>query len=189
MAHQSAIQFDLQLYISGEVTNTNEMLSTLSKNVTSMSCMMKMVFDRMQSPEERELANFIQNKGGVATSPDDKLLQDVMKNFQQQRKDDKTPTRGAVSEKMPTKGSPGSDFPADLAQFKKELNKEIGDILEENSEVFERTFRAMEISLKEVKGTIVHEGDRIIKTILDGVNRGAQERIKDRVGTSVQRNP
>lgn len=176
MAHQNAIQSDLQLYISGEITDTNKMLLTLNKNVTNM---MAMVFDRMQSPEERELANFVQNKGGAATSPGDKLLQEIIKNFQQKQKEDK----------MPTKGSPVSEFPSDLAKFKKELSQEIGDILEENGEVFERAFGAIEISLKEVKGTIVHEGDRVIETILAGVNRGPQERIKDKVGTSAQRNP
>ena len=187
MTHQNAIQSDLQLYISGEITDTNKMLLTLNKNVTNM---MAMVFDRMQSPEERELANFVQNKGGAATSPDDKLLQEVIKNFQQKQKEDKMSTKGGpVSDKMPTKGGPVSEFPADLAKFKKELGKEIGDILEENGEVFERAFGAIEISLKEVKGTIIHEGDRVIETILAGVNRGPQERIKDRVGAGAQRNP
>lgn len=79
--HQNAIQLNLQMYISIEIANANETLSMLKKNVTSM---IEMVFNRMQSPEERELANFVKSKGGIATSPDDKLLQEVIKNFQQQ---------------------------------------------------------------------------------------------------------
>lgn len=174
--HQNAIQLDLQMYISIEIANVNETLSTLNKNVTSM---MQMVFNRMQSPAERELANFVKSKGGVVTSPDDKLLQEVIKYFQQQQQQQKE-----GKDRKQNKGSPGSDFPVDLTSFKKELNKEIDDILVANGKVFERAFGAIEISLKEVKGTIVHETDRAIETILAEVS--PQERIVDSVSTSAQ---
>ncbi|KAF8549417.1 hypothetical protein OG21DRAFT_1488548 [Imleria badia] len=170
--HQDAIQSDLQIYISVEITNTNEMLWTLGKNMTSM---MEMVFDHMQSPKERELANFVQSKGGVATSPDDKLLKEVILNFQQQQQQKKK-----NEDKKPVKGSPESDFPVDLSSFKEELNKEIDTVLAANGKVFERAFEAIEISQREVKGTIVHESDRVIETILAGVNHGPQERILDK---------
>ena len=174
--HQNAIQSDLQMYISVEITNTNEMLRTLGKNVTTM---MEMVFDRMQSPKERELANFVQSKGGIATSPDDKLLKEVMRNFQQQQKGDK----------KPVKGNPESDFPVDLSSFKEELSKEIDTVMAANGKVFERAFEAIEINLREVKGTIVRETDRAIEKILAGVNKGPQERILDKESTSAQRTP
>ncbi|KAF8553591.1 hypothetical protein OG21DRAFT_1441706 [Imleria badia] len=172
--HQNAIQSDLQIYISVEITNTNEILRTLGKNVTSM---MEMVFDRMQSPKERELANFVQSKGGVTTSPDDQLLKEVIRNFQQQQKEDK---KSVKEDKKLVKGNPESDFPVDLSSFKEELNKEIDIVLAANGKVFERAFEAIEISQREVKGTIVHESDRVIETILAGVNHGPQERILDK---------
>lgn len=145
------------------------MLSTLNKNVNEM---MGMVFDRMRSPEERELANFVKSKGGVVAAPDDKLLKEILKNQQQ---------RQEKEEEDPIKGSQKPDFPVNITKYKEELNKEVDTIVEENSVLFERAFGAIEISIREVKGTIVREGDRVIETILAGVNNGPHERIVDRV--------
>lgn len=164
------------MYISIEIASASETLSTLNKNVTSL---MEMVFNRMQSPEERELSNFAKSKGDV---PYDKLLQEVIKHFQQQQQQQK---EKEDKDKKPTKGSSEPDFPVDLTSLKKELNKEIDDILVANDQVFQRAFGAIEIRLKEVKETIVHETDRAIETILAGVS--PQERIVDRVSMSAQR--
>jgi len=168
VSHQKALQFDLQIQISVEVTNASATLSTLNENVTSM---MKMVFERMQTPEERELANFVESKGGVdAVLSDDELLDEVAKNQQK------------AEEQSGIKGIRPPDWkPLDLPKLRKEVNKEVDTILAENSKIFEQRFEAVAISVKEVKGTIIRESDRVIETILAGIGKGPHERILDKV--------
>jgi hypothetical protein len=172
VTHQKAIQGELQIYVSIEVTNTNIMISTLNQNVTAM---MKMVFENTQPLEEREIANFVRSRGGDPSAPDDELLKEVIKNQKIMKR---------TAETAPIKGGPRQDFPRDLTKLKEELNKEVDAILVDNRKVFTRTFDAIEIRLKEVKATIVREGDRVIETILAGVNKGPLERIVDRVCTN-----
>lgn len=174
IGHQKALQFDLQIQISVEITNANVTLSALNENVTNM---MKMIFDRLQSPEERELATFVESKGGVdVVLADDELLREVVKN--QQKEEEKSTTKGI---------RPPDWRPLDLPGFRKELNKEVDTVLAENSKTFERRFEAVEISLREVKGTIVRESDRVIETILAGIGKGPHERVLDKVCTGGQR--
>ena len=66
------------------------------------------------------------------------------------------------------------------------MNKDVDTVLEENGKVFDRTFEATEIRLKEMKGTIIRESDRVIESILAGVNKGPQDRIVDRVSAKCQ---
>jgi hypothetical protein len=158
------------MYVSVEITKTNVMLSALSQNVNAM---MEMVFQRMQSPEEREIAKiakssgFVQGKDGTAALPDDKLLKEILKSQPQ--------------DKAPTKGNPQSTPAVSLTTFRKEMSKDVDTVLEENGKVFDRAFEATELRLKEMKGTIIRESDRVIESILAGVNKGPQDRIVDRV--------
>jgi hypothetical protein len=157
------------------------MISTLNQNVTAM---MKMVFENTQPPEEREIANFVRSRGGDPAAPDDELLKEVIKNQQITKRTGETaPTKGAQRQERQERQE-RQDFPRDLNKLKAELNKEVDAILVDNRKVFTRTFDAIEIRLKEVKVAIVREGDRVIETILAGVNKGPHERIVDRVCTN-----
>jgi hypothetical protein len=172
VANQKAIQSELQIYVSIEVTNTNAMISTLNQNVTAI---MKMVFENTQPLDEREIANLVRVRGGDPSAPDDELLKEVMKKQQRVKR---------TGETALTKGVQRQDFPRDLNKLKEELNKEVDAVLVDNRKVFTRTFDAIEIRLKEVKTTIIREGDRVIETILAGVNKGPHERIVDKVRTN-----
>ncbi|KAL0577140.1 hypothetical protein V5O48_004854 [Marasmius crinis-equi] len=171
--HQKAIQSDLQLYIAFEISAATSILSTLNRNVATV---IETVFERMQPSKDRDIAAFVQSKGGrQAGDPDDQLLKDVIKYEQQlQRKDEK----GIVN----PKGGPQqhTEMLTTLDKFKEELKKDIDIILKENTELFEKRFDAVEFRLKEVKGVIIRESDRVIETILAGVGQGPQERIRDR---------
>ncbi|KAF9530406.1 hypothetical protein CPB83DRAFT_179823 [Crepidotus variabilis] len=173
VAHQNAIQLELQMHLNIEIIKTNESLAILNKNV---NIMMETVFEKMQTSREREIASFVTSKGYHAGSREDSLLEDVLRNQQPRRT---VEDQKRMDEKAPAKRNQ-PDLPKNLDGFKKELNKYVDAVLEDNSETFRREFDAIEARLKEVKSTIIREGDRVIETILAGVGKGPHERIIDK---------
>ncbi len=75
----------------------------------------------------------------------------------------------------------------DLVEFKRDIDKEVEEILAENSKVFGRKFEAIEISLRDVKVTIYREGDRVISELRATMNAGPHERIIDPVRLPVSK--
>jgi hypothetical protein len=168
--HKQALQFELQIHLSVEMTNANQTLAEVNDNV---KVMMKMVFDVINTPEEKELAALTQSKGGVdAILADDHLLKQILAK-QSKGKDEKGGGRKDAS------AEDGSVLT--LGEFKHELRQDVETILGENSKLFEQKFAAMQLSLTEIKVTIQHQSDRVIEEILAGVNAGPYERILDKV--------
>ncbi|KAF8650371.1 hypothetical protein AX16_005267 [Volvariella volvacea WC 439] len=163
--HKNALQSDLQIYISIQVTNVNETLATINGKIDEV---MAMIFKLMITPEELEVAAFIRGKGGLdAVLKDDTLLQQVMLQDGQQKN-----RNNQILEQESNKSQ--------LSEFRKDVEKEVDDILKEGSTIFDRKFEAIRISLQEVKVTVQREGDRVVEEIVANIHAGPHERIKDR---------
>jgi hypothetical protein len=161
--HKSNLESDLQLHISITVTNTSNTLASVDEKVTAMTVMMEMVFEKMQSPEEKEWAAFAEQNGGVErVLESDELMK---KAFE-------------------AKGAGGKGGQMSLAEFEKELGKDVESVLAENTKVFEQKFGALEMSLREVNVTVQRQSDRVIEELLAGMSAGPHERIIDKVRVS-----
>lgn len=168
--HKQGIQFDLHIHMSVEMTKANETLAEVNENV---KVMMKMVFEGMNTPEEKEIVSLTQGRSVDAVLADDHTLKQILAK-QSKGKEEKG--SGRLKDGIPADASALT-----LGELKHELNQDIDTVLAENSKLFEQKFSAMELSLKEVKETIQRQSDRVIGEILAGVNAGPYELIRDKV--------
>ena len=134
---------------------------------------MELAFERMQTPEERELAEFVEKNKGADYVLGNAMLKKKVVEMENQRsatKDDKGPTgKGAPVQTALT-----------VPELEKEIRKDVDTILEENTEAFEGMFETFKSSLKELDVTIKRQSDRVISEILAS---GPHERIIDRVSS------
>jgi hypothetical protein len=168
--HKQALQFELHIHLSVEMTKANQTLTEVNENV---KVMMKMVFEGMITPEEKELAALTHGRSVDAVLNDDHALKQILAK-QSKGKDEKG--GGRSKDASPIDGGAFT-----LGEFKHELSQDIDTVLAENSKLFEQKFAAMELSLKEVTVTIQRQSDRVIEEILAGVNAGPYEHIRDKV--------
>jgi hypothetical protein len=175
-AHKSDLLADLQLHTSITTTKTHELLASVDEKISSMKNMIGLAFERMQTPEERELAQFAQKNGGAERILENGILMKKVLEMEKHKvatKDDKGPTSG--------KGGAPTQTALTLPELEKEIRKDVDNILAENTGAFERKFGAIELSLKEVNVTIQRQSDRVISEVLAGMQAGPHERIKDKV--------
>jgi hypothetical protein len=171
--HKDNLHFDLQLHISVTVINVSDTLASVHGMVTEMSGMMQMVFEKMQSPEERDWAAFVRQNDGVERVLESEAL---MKRVIEKQKGGTKDEKGASGKSgQPPKPS------ITLAEFEKELGKDVESVLAENTKAFEQKFGVIETKLQEVNVTITRQSDRVIKEVLDGMHAGPHERIVDKV--------
>ena len=171
--HKTAMQFDLQIHASVGITTANITLSTVSTDMSKLTQnvgkLMEVVFERMRSPEEREVASLVASQpGGVdAALKNDVLLERVL--AAQKAKDGKGAARrhGAGAEEDKTRT---------IADLRQEVTKDVEQVLADNK-YFEQKFEVVRMQVDEVKVSIRRETDRVIDTLLSGPH----ERIIDRV--------
>ncbi|RPD68335.1 hypothetical protein L226DRAFT_346944 [Lentinus tigrinus ALCF2SS1-7] len=175
--HKAGIQFDLQIHASIGITTANVTLTAMSTSFTELnenvSKLMEVVFERMRTPEERDLSALVAKEaGGIdAVLKNDKLLEDVLakqKAGPGKDKDEKGTKKRAVPGQTP-------DAVLTVTDLRKEVNKDVEQVLADNK-FFDQKFEAMKMQVDEVKVEIRHESDRVIDTIL----AGPHERIVDR---------
>ena len=151
------------------------MLTSVNENINSMKAMIELAFERMQTPEERELATFAQKNKGADRVLESAMLKKKVVEMENQRtatKDDKGPTG---------KGGTATQTALTVPELEKEIRRDVDSILAENTETFERMFGAIELSLKELNVTMQRQSDRVISEVLAGMHAGPHERIKDKV--------
>ncbi|RPD72434.1 hypothetical protein L226DRAFT_154051 [Lentinus tigrinus ALCF2SS1-7] len=175
--HKAGIQFDLQIHASVGITTANVTLTAMNTSFTELnenvSKLMEVVFERMRTPEERDLSAFVAKEaGGIdAVLKNDKLLEEVLakRKFGSGKDVDEKGTKKRVV--------PGQtpDAVLTVTELRKEVNKDVEQVLADNK-VFDQKFEAMKMQVDEVKVEIRHESDRVIDTIL----AGPHERIVDR---------
>ena len=164
--HKDDLGLDLHMYTGMVVTNVNIMLTSVDEKVTAMNAMMEIVFNKMQSVEEKELAEFARQNGGTEGLPENSELK--KKLFEKEKKKSKD-TIGP------------SAMPATFADFEQELQKNVKTVLEENRDAFEKRFEEFKLLLLETKGTIRHESDRVIQEVSITIHAGPHEQIIDMV--------
>jgi len=174
-AHKRDLLSDLQFHASITATKTHQLLVSVDEKIASMKAMIDIAFEKMQTPDERELASFAQMNGGPERVLENgMLLKKILDKQKIATKDDKGPTSG--------KGGAPTQTALTVSELEKEILKDVDAILAENTGAFERKFGAIELSLKEVNVTIQRQSDRVISEVLAGMHAGPHERIKDRVG-------
>jgi hypothetical protein len=175
VTHRSNIESDLQLHISITVTNTHDLVSSVDDKINTMTVMMQLVFEKMQTSEEKELAAFAEQNGGADhVLENGALLRKVVERQKSPTKDDKG---SSAAKGAPTQTSMALTVP----ELEKELRKDVETILAENTKAFDQKFGAIELSLREVHVTIQRQSDRVIEEVLAGMHAGPHERIKDKV--------
>ncbi|KAJ6588597.1 hypothetical protein B0H19DRAFT_924176, partial [Mycena capillaripes] len=126
------IQSDLQIHISVGIDDANEALAILNRNV---SIIMKMVFERMVTPEERDIARFVEkNHGKDAVLKDEKLLKQILDKQAKSQSEPKS--KGQAG---PAPDSPDSRVSA-VSDFKRDVARDIDEILNDNRRMFEQKF-------------------------------------------------
>jgi hypothetical protein len=140
--HRSNIESDLKLHIT--VINTHDLVSSVDEKVNTITATMELVFAKMQTSEEKELAAFVEQKGGVEyVLENEVLLKEVL-------------------EKQKGKGSTAqTSMSLTVPALKEELRKDVETILAENTKSFEQKFGAMVLCLREVPATIQRQSDRV----------------------------
>ncbi|KAJ6562519.1 hypothetical protein B0H19DRAFT_99038 [Mycena capillaripes] len=166
------IQSDLQIHISVGIDDANEALAILNRNV---SIIMKMVFERMVTPEERDIARFVEkNHGKDAVLKDEKLLKQILDKQAKSQSEPKS--KGQAG---PAPDSPDSRVSA-VSDFKRDVARDIDEILNDNRRMFEQKFETIRLSLGDLKSTVQRESDRVVGEIIANLNAGPHERIIDR---------
>ena len=138
------------------VTTANATLSIVSTDLGQLNDkvgkLIEVVFERMRSPGEREVASLIQSQpgGAEAALENDDLLEQVLSA--QKSKDGKSARRHG--------GTEAEDKPTTISELKQEVNKDVEQVLAENKH-FEQKFEAVRLQVGEIKVTIKHESDRV----------------------------
>ena len=177
VSHRSNLESDLQIHISITVTDTSNTVASINEKVTAMTAMIGVVFEKMQSPEEKEWAAFARPHGGA-----DRMLEsdNLMKEVLEKQKKMLEKQKGGAKDEKGLTGKHGQ-LPTTLAEFEKELGKDVDTVLAENTKAFDQKFGAMEAALREVNVTIQRQSDRVIEEVLAGMHAGPHERILDKV--------
>ena len=164
--HKDNLGFDLHMYTGIIVTNVNTTVTSVNEKVTAMKAMMEMVFNKMQSLEEKELVEFAQRNGGTEGLLENSELKWKLFEKEKKRSNDQIGP---------------SALPATFADFEQELEKNVKTVLEENRKAFNKRFEEFKLLLLETKGTIRHESDRVIQEVSATIHAGPHEQIIDKV--------
>lgn len=163
--HKKNLQLELQLRVTATVADIK----------TSMDAMMKLVFDHMRSPQEREVAAFVRSKGSsdpARITADDALLSEIYAQV------------APKVEQKSTGSKPTSETAVNLVSVRKEIAQDPGTISNEDANTFKQKWDAFRDKLDELKHVVVQEGDRVISAF----NSGPHERIVDKVSMPNRRN-
>ena len=152
--HKSNLESDLRLHLD----IVSGVLESIDHKVPVMKAMMELVFEEMQSPEEKEWTALAQRSGGIERFLEsDELLKEML----EKQKFGVEKGSGQMPKSSMT-----------LTKFKKELAKDVETILAENTKAFEQKFRVIGLSLREVKvATIQRQSDREIGALTGKLKR------------------
>lgn len=148
------LQQYLTIHTNRGVAAANEILIGLR---TDVNMLMKMVFENMRSKEETEITTFIATKGGAEkVLGTDDLMAELIKRLEN--------SASLTGQSMPLKGEDKSM----LEEVRRDLAKNLDDILQENRDIFAQKFQVQQVELEKLHHTVVKEGDRVISAIISG---------------------
>lgn len=148
--HKAGIQLDLQIHANVTLVTNRATLKRIEHNVEAV---MLMAFDNMRTSDEREVLSFVKGTGGLdKVLKTDQFLPDLL--AKQKAREDAQTTR-EQGQKKRDQGHPG--FTA--SEMRKEISKDVEDLLVENAKSFEQKFQLQKAQIEELKGVIKHESD------------------------------
>jgi hypothetical protein len=164
--HKAELQFDLTIHTSVTVKDINIAVDEVRRD---MKTMMTVVFAYMSSADERQIAAHVDSKGGAdIVKQDEGLLLEVIEHF--------TPNTSGKAE------GPQETPESMVSALRKEIAKDLEDIIKDDSKAFDQKFDVVQAQLKELKQAVLRESDRIIAVM----QTGPHERIVDRVSVFAQ---
>ncbi|KAJ6610468.1 hypothetical protein B0H10DRAFT_411247 [Mycena sp. CBHHK59/15] len=157
---RSEFEFALAIHTSLGVDAANRALGTVDQTTqeinAKMDMMMKM-FQQFVSPEQKEMARMIGQRGGAAVLDNDKALKEL-NDFE-----NKSGTQVATAH------GGGKGAKSDLEDLKEDLHMDPDAAMEQNMTVFTRKFEVQKRQIvDELTRVIEHEGDRVISAVTAG---------------------
>lgn len=171
--HQEGIKSDLQIHVSIGITTANTKLSELNLSFSllnqNVSMLMKVVFERLQTPKERDLSALVESReprGIEAALKNDKLLEEVLAKANQKETFGMLQQKGGPGKGTDDKGVKKRtlDMIGTITELRKEVDKDVEQVLADNT-FFDKKFEVMcKMQVEEMK----HESDRVIGTLRAG---------------------
>ena len=128
---------------------------------------MLQMFQKLVTPEQKKLADLVQEKGGNAVLDDEQAMKEI----------------AAVEASLSPASGRNDSGRFDLAEIQHEINDDPTNAIEKNAEFFNRKFDIQRRQIKEdVKRAVRREGDRVILAVL----AGPHDRIVDPVRSTPQ---
>jgi hypothetical protein len=136
---------------------------------------MKVLFEQLVSPEQKQLSDLVKAKGGIKVlQNDDKILLDLEKTAS------KASNSSSVEGPRTRQAKPGEDLEAN--NLKEDILEEPNAAAKKNWVVFSRKFEAQRNQIiDELTLVAQRESDRVIQEL----KGKAHERIRDKVGSSL----
>ncbi|KAI0644514.1 hypothetical protein C8Q79DRAFT_777234 [Trametes meyenii] len=167
---RKAFTFALDMHVGRAVDDANRKLDAVDMKLS----VVLEYFSTLVPPDQVQLREIVRNRGGVeAVARDDNTLALLVKIAASSR------TAGSSSTNTGLQADMGdyADWKASLRSLKEELADSADVAMQRNLETFEGKFLMQQRRLmEEMKGTIHHESDRVIDSVLGGPH----DRIKDR---------
>ncbi|KAJ7326377.1 hypothetical protein DFH08DRAFT_941029 [Mycena albidolilacea] len=162
-------EFALSIHTARGVDAANKAIGTVDKTTQEMNAKMDMMmkmFAQMVSPEQKEMARLVEQRGGQAVLDNDKALKEL---------NDLENKSGASQGTGKTHGGNIAKL-SDLDDLKDDLHMDPDAAMEQNMTVFTRKFEVQKRQIiDELSRVVERQGDRIISA----VNAGPHDRIID----------
>ncbi|KAJ7167639.1 hypothetical protein C8R46DRAFT_1093665 [Mycena filopes] len=162
-------EFALSIHTALGVDAANRAISAVDKTTLEMNAKMDMMmkmFQQFVSPEQREMARIVEQKGGLQACQDnDKILKELS-----DLESKSTPNQvnfGPQSAKQSAKGA--TNKTSGLEDLKDELMTDPDAAIEKNMTVFARKFEVQQRQIiDELSKVVERQGDRIISELTSG---------------------
>jgi hypothetical protein len=166
---------DLHIHASVITADIQIMLAGVQQDVSAMSALMTLVFQKLRSSEERELSLFAESQGGIdKIVASDSLLSELFAIQATSR----TECFGKDAQDPSVKKSPSA--------LREESEKDPDDFVKADAQTFEHKFDTVRAQFDQLKQTVRRESDRIIDEVQKQVRKGPHQRILNRVCVSRQ---
>ena len=164
--HQEKIRFDISVHSSISIQQANQTITGVDAKINVL-----LLFASLHSPRERELIKFVEGKGGSEKFlKDENLMKELFALSEGGRETElgKTPSVTAQAK--------------ELVEINEQAKQDIGKLIQENRDVFERKFDAQRtLIFEELYLAVRREGDRVIGVIV----AGPHDRIMDPVSSKI----
>lgn len=170
--HKARIELDLQIHTSLGITTMNGKLSEMNSYFKLLnenpSVLFEVVFERMQTSKERDLAAIVKSRepGGVETAlKNDKLLKEILAKANQTKTVEPLKQKGGSGKSKDDKEANRRtmNMSGTVTELRKEVDKNVEQVLAENT-FFDKKFEMMWKMQKD-------ESDRVVSTLLSGPHK------------------